>query len=221
MICAPNFSDCAMALAANSCPDSPVGNPKIVLDFRTGPGLSAGSGFLDDQDVEPFRSRIHCRGQARRALRQQSPGRGVGYSSMLELKPKTFRDLLAETGFATLSCRCKSPREYQPRDAESIEQFLRRLIGIEIEIREWMTVTRQKFSGRQRGRGIAGPEDDHVSVPMLFQRKPARQERLHEDLAELSIPRDERAQVLWRSSSSSDSVLDRLASIDGFPAGDH
>ena len=67
IIFAPNFCACAMARAASSCPETPVGKAQIVLDLRARSRLPSGHRGLDHQNVQPFRGRVHRRRQTRRS----------------------------------------------------------------------------------------------------------------------------------------------------------
>ena len=65
----------------------------------------------------------------------------------------------------------------------------------------------------QRIGRIAGTENDYISVTGCFQREPAGEESVHEDVAEFGVLRDKRAQILGLQFEHR-AGFDRLTSLD-------
>src|SRR5205085_12185093 len=79
---------------------------------------------------------------------------------------------------------------------KTIEQILTSGIAVEIDVRIWMRVARQKLSDAQRLRRIAGAEERDVAETAIDERDAAEDERAHEDLAQLGVGLDEREKLL-------------------------
>ena len=81
-------------------------------------------------------------------------------------------------------------------DLKPVEQLLRLVIAIQIEVVKRMAVPRQEFAGAKRPGAVRRSDDDDVAEVAGNQSQAAQDERPHQDLAQLGVGLDQGEQLL-------------------------
>ena len=79
---------------------------------------------------------------------------------------------------------------------KAIQQLLRGLIRIQIDVGVGLSVASQELAQLQRLRRVPRAHQDQIPISRVDQRQPPQDERAHQDLAQLRVLGDHRPQFL-------------------------
>ena len=95
---------------------------------------------------------------------------------------------------------------------EAIEKLLDAGVVVEVDIRMGVAVPREELLDAQGARGVTRPHYHHVAQAVRDQLRPAKDERAHEDVAQLAVGLHEGEELLALELDH----LTRLARLDAY-----
>src|SRR5271155_344152 len=193
--------------------------PQIIFDLGTGSRLASRGAFLDHKNVQAFRSSVDGCGQSSRPGAHNNQIANLRVID-IRVEPQALCNLFRRGISQHSRVVADHDGNVFYRDPEPVQQFLRRLVNIQVQISERMPVACQKLPHREGICGVTRAEDNHISFSLFLEGKPSSQKSFHEYVAELRIFSDQGAQ-LPGAQFEQRSRLRGLAAVNRFPSRNH
>ena len=170
------------------------GKAQVVLDARARSGLSPGRARLDHEHVEPLGGGVHG---GREPRRSGSDDDEIVHDILVQsVQAQALSQLIDRRPPQDALPAADDDRDVSEADPESVQRRLDVIVAVEIDVGVRLIVARQELAQPERRRAVLRAEEHDAPLALGHQGRSSQNERAQEDLAQLDVRLDQRADLL-------------------------